>query len=202
MKVIIIVSLLYLSMFAKEASTTIDLVNDIALNSQKIANNYLLIFNKKSRYNAEKKVYKLILSLEEDYRNLARSLKNEQQKQMLEYLSYNKDQIKEILSKKPNKDNANEIQDISRTLLEGCSSFIGGEEHLSDYVGLEVLNNSYIVKALKLDSDIETSDILKNISKRFGNKRSWKSYKKLYEKRDNFFPNLLMILSEKLESNR
>lgn len=202
MKIIIFVSLLLLSLFAKETNTTLKLVNDIALTSQKIANNYLMIYGQKDSFGAQRRVFELILSLEDDYRSLAKDVKSQQQKQMLEYLSYNKDEIKQILKKEPNKENADEIQDISKTLLEGCRSYLGGEEHLSSSVGLEMLNNSYIARSLKLESDIDVTNIENNLSKEFQNKRSWRSYKELYEKRDLFVPNLLMILSEDLEANR
>jgi len=202
MKIVIFASLLFLSLFAKETNTTLKLVDDIALISQKIANNYLVIYNQKDSFGAQKKAFELILSLEDDYRNLAKYVKSQQQKQMLEYLSYNKDEIKEILKKEPNKENANEIQDISKTLLEGCRSFLEGKGHLSNSVKLEMLNNSYIAKALKLDSDIDVTNIENNLSKEFANKNSWASYRELYEKRDLFVPNLLMILSEDLEANR
>jgi hypothetical protein len=202
MKIIIFVSLLLLPLFGKESNSTVKLVNDIALTSQKIANNYLMIYGQKDSFGAQRRVFELILSLEDDYRSLAKYVKSQQQKQMLEYLSYNKDEIKEILKKEPNKDNANEIQDISKTLLEGCRSFLSDKEYLNSSVGLEMLNNSYIAKALKLESDIETSSLENNLSKVFENKRSWRSYKELYEKRALFVPNLLMILSEALEANR
>jgi len=202
MRLVIFFSLLSISIFAKPKSGIVDIVDNIALNSQKIANNYLMIYHKKNLIRSKEKVMELILSLEENYRSLAKSVKSEEDRQMLEYLSYSKDKIKEIIAKKTSKDNADEMQDISKTLLEGCRSFAHKDESLSSAVKLEMLNNCYISKGLKLGCDLQIENIENNLSKEFETKISWRSYKELYEKKDLFVPYLLISLSDELEADR
>ena len=198
MRVVLFLSFLYIFVFAQTSSKVFDVVDDIAQKSQKISNIYLLNYHKKNLLGYEAKVMALVLSLEEDYKLLSKSIDKEN-KDILEYLLYAKDRVKSLVGKEPSWENVSEILDITREVIEACRALIHNNESFSDAVGLEILNGDYISRGLGFDFAPSKEVFDLNKSFEFAKKTSWRTYKKLYEKKDLFLPYILMVLSDDLE---
>lgn len=90
--------------------------------SQKLAKEYLFLYKYPDKVEIKGKLDKLLLKLNDDFRIIATTTKDSDTKDILEFLAYSKDQIKQIFNEKPDTEKAALMLDYSETLLEGADS--------------------------------------------------------------------------------
>jgi hypothetical protein len=174
----------------------------IAYISQDIASNYLYLYNdsKNSTYKARLK--NSVHLLEESFRTLAIEVEDRDTKDILDFLSYSKDQIKDVIEKDLSKDRVSEILDYSGTILEGVESIIKSTQEDDNRLSLLKLTKFYMLYKLGFDTKNSKNEIQKYIDildEDLEDNISWSSYKRLVELNEAFFPNMILILTKDLE---
>jgi hypothetical protein len=96
--------------------------------SQKIVKDYFYAYTYPQRIDMKKILHEEIDILKESFRTIAIASKDSDTKDILEFLSYNKEQMLEIFSEEKNFENASLMIDYGETLLEGVNSI--AKEHL------------------------------------------------------------------------
>jgi len=189
------------------ASKVDNITQDIAYASQDIATVYLSLFNDDKNSLYKSKLNNSIHTLEESFRELAKEADCADTKNILDFLSYSKDQIKETLKKDVSKERVHEILDYSGTLLEGAESVLktNGYKPTKDEdqrVVLSKLTKFYMAYKLGFDtqnSKDELQKLLERLDDSMQPNLSWSSYKRLINTEDKFFPNMILILTKDLE---
>lgn len=110
---------------------------------------------------------KSIENLEKNIRTIALNTKKREIKGILDFLAYEKEQVKILLKQKPNITNANEILDFSELFTEGAekiSSSINYDFSFEDKMFLRSKNTEYLLEKLAvyymvLESDIDKMTI-------------------------------------------
>jgi len=135
----------------------------IRLIGQKIAKNYLYYYQNPKKAELKIKIYKDIEALEESLIEIATTTKSRDSKNILDFLAYNKDEIKLLLEQKVNRERSILMLDYSESFLEGASSianehkyvFSLEEEMLIAFKDLEYflerVSKYYIASTLDLD---------------------------------------------------
>jgi len=100
----------------------IEASEDIRYLSQKIAKDYLFYYKYPEQYKVKKALITSLNDLAEDLRMIASATEDVDTKSILEFLSYSKGEISDMVSQEPNEENAALILDHSETLLEGADS--------------------------------------------------------------------------------
>ena len=90
--------------------------------SQNISSNYLLLFTNKNNLFAKKEIKQSILKLTREFRNVAMTSKDTDTKDILEFLTYSKTEMQDLLNKKVDSENASLLLDFTETFLEGANS--------------------------------------------------------------------------------
>jgi len=90
--------------------------------SQNISSNYLLLFTNKNNIFAEKEIDQSIIKLTREFRNVAMTSKDTDTKDILEFLTYSKTEMQELLNEDINPENASLLLDFTETFLEGANS--------------------------------------------------------------------------------
>jgi ribosomal protein S24E len=90
--------------------------------SQTIVKDYFLHYNYPQRVEVKKKLSQALDTLSENFRIIALTSKETDTKDILEFLSYNKNEMADIFNKKYTLENASLLIDYSETLLEGIDS--------------------------------------------------------------------------------
>ena len=90
--------------------------------SQKMATDYLLLFSRKQDPLLQERLQQDISALSETLRQLARHATGEEVNNILDYLSYNKDQIKDLLKEKPSDTSVDTLLDYTQALSEGAEA--------------------------------------------------------------------------------
>ncbi|RUM66469.1 MAG: hypothetical protein DSZ06_03185 [Sulfurospirillum sp.] len=191
------------------SDTLEDGINDIAVDAQKLANSYLRYYSSKNSAGAKENLTFIISSMENNFRELARQSRDENIKNMLEYLIYSKDNIKNIISKNISKENTKEVLDICKTIIEGTISFYSQNEQNSSIkpsnkLNLEFLTNSYLLQGSNInveDKKIKNSTkvLSENLNQSLQFNKNWRSYKEILTNKEIFVPNIIMILTRELE---
>jgi len=99
--------------------------------SQKMVKDYLYVYRFPQKRSVKKGLNKTLDILSEDLRVIATTTKDSGTKDILEFLSYSKEQIKEIFKQKMNEENAALMLDYSETLLEGADAI--ADAHIYDF---------------------------------------------------------------------
>ncbi len=95
---------------------------NIRMISQEIVKNYLYYYYNNEKKKEKKAIYSGLKSLDEQFRLIAKSTKDEDSKDILTFLDYSKDKIEKILLDPFNKDNPALMVDYSEVLLEGAET--------------------------------------------------------------------------------
>ena len=99
--------------------------------SQKMVKEYLFFVKNPQRREVRIGLTKTLNNLSADLRIIARTTKDSDTKDILEFLAYSKDQIEELLNGKSDNEKAALMLDYSETLLEGADSI--GQAHQYDF---------------------------------------------------------------------
>ncbi|WP_295419710.1 hypothetical protein [Sulfurovum sp.] len=95
---------------------------DIRYLSQKIVKDYLFLYSNPKKREVKSELHASLEKLSDDLRVIVMTTKDSDTKDILEFLAYSKDQIKELFDQKADKENAALMLDYSETLLEGADS--------------------------------------------------------------------------------
>ncbi len=90
--------------------------------SQKIVKDYLFFYKNQDKIEVKRGLDRALEQLSDDFRIIATTTKDGDTKDILEFLTYSKDQIEQIFTEKANKESAALMLDYSETLLEGADS--------------------------------------------------------------------------------
>ena len=113
----------YTSLFSASIRTQVSLLEaseNIRLHSQEIVKNYLYYYDNPAKKSQKDLIQNSIYKLDEQFRLIARSTKDEDSKDILTFLDYSKEKIEEVLKDPFNKDNPALMLDYSEVLLEGA----------------------------------------------------------------------------------
>jgi hypothetical protein len=99
--------------------------------SQKMVKDYLFLYKYPQKKSVKETLDRTLNVLTEDLRVIAATTKDAGTKDILEFLAYSKEQIKEIFEQKTNKENAALMLDYSETLLEGADAI--ADAHIYDF---------------------------------------------------------------------
>jgi len=102
---------------------------DIVYISQKMVKDYLLLATNPKNTQLANKLKESLRQLNEDLKMIARTTKNSDTKDLLDYLAYSKDEISEILKNKIDKEQSSLMLDYSETLLEGGHSMVASHQY-------------------------------------------------------------------------
>jgi hypothetical protein len=112
----------YLSASTRAEVNILEATEHIRYLSQDITKNYLYYYANPKKEFIRKRVLSDLEKLVSDIRTIAITTNKQDTKDILEFLTYSKNQIEEILKSKPNKEKAALMLDYSETLLEGANS--------------------------------------------------------------------------------
>ena len=135
MKNIFYVPLLFLAMTLLSQAATrgdvkvIEASENIRYLSQKLAKEYLFLYQYPDKTDVKNQLEKLLLELNDDFRIIATTTKDSDTKDILEFLAYSKDQIEQIFNEKPDSEKAALMLDYSETLLEGADSIASAHKY-------------------------------------------------------------------------
>ena len=104
---------------------------DIRYLSQKIVKDYLFLYDNPQKSAVKNELHTSLAQLSDDLRVIVMTTKDSDTKDILEFLAYSKDQIKELFDQKADKEKAALMLDYSETLLEGADSI--AKAHMYDF---------------------------------------------------------------------
>ncbi len=181
--------------------------------SQKISKDYLYIYYNPKKIATKTELNNSIKKLEESLRIVAKNTHNLDTKNILDFLSYGKDQIKELLNSDISKQNSILILEYSETIFEGAQSILNTNNY--DYTtdkdiktNLMRILKSYMAIHTKINKDaniaqLEREKILLKKRMKFLNSevnQSWQPLEKFLETKDNYFiPDIVSILVKNIE---
>ncbi len=102
---------------------------DIIYISQKMVKDYLFLATNPKNTLLKDKLKESLFQLNENLKMIARTTKNSDTKDLLDYLAYSKDEISEILKNKIDKEQSSLMLDYSETLLEGGHSMVSAHKY-------------------------------------------------------------------------
>jgi len=185
----------------------IKVTRDIKYLSQKISNDYLYLYHTAKKESIKNELQKSIKKLEDDLRFIAKNTNNPDTKNVLDFLSYNKDQMKETLEEDISKESVLSMLDFSDTLLEGAQSIldIKNQDLYEKKFHLMMISKLYMAVHLDFDPINNKSELKKEIEL-FNNSTalnsSWLSFKNIVNNNQTcFIPNIVSILIKDLEND-
>jgi hypothetical protein len=141
----------------------IEASENIRLLGQKIAKDYLFYYKNSKKVELKEKLYRDIEILEQSIIEIATITKNRDSKNVLDFLAYNKDEIKLLLDKEVNQERSILMLDYGESFLEAANSiayeheyeFSEEEKMLISFKKMEYLleriSKYYVATALNLD---------------------------------------------------
>ena len=191
---LIVASLLALSISTLNASTRADVnileaTEHIRYLSQEMVSKYLYYYANPKRDSLKVELNNDLDRLVSDIRTIAITTSNQDTKDILEFLTYSKNELEKIISKRPNKDRALEMLDYSETLLEGANNIANQYKYVysdSDKMFLNSKNfifytqrvlKYYLAVGLKLASPIMIEQMKDAIKKAKSNLKTIEDYK-------------------------
>ncbi len=189
-------------------------VKNINYLSQKIAKDYLYLCYNPKKLEIKTQLYENIKKLEENFRLAAKSTDNDDTKNVLDFLSYSKDQIKDSLNEDISIKRATQVLDYSEALSEGTKSILNtyNYNNISDKdirVNLAKILKLYIASHININPTISREQLktqiqivdtkLNRVYK--SSDQSWTSIKKLLNANKEYFvPDILFILINNMEN--
>ena len=199
--------------FEQDNKQIIASVQKIEYLSQKIAKDYLYLLqnNKQEMLNDELK--NSITQIENSFRFIAKNSKNSDAKDILNFLSYSKDQIKDTLAKKISRENALTILDSTQSLYEGSKSILNTYNYnlwsdIDVKIAMIKILKLYMAIHLDINPDINRElmqDEMDQIEKKLeissmSLNRTWQALREyLKADKDYFVPNIVYILTKQIE---
>ncbi|WP_456431221.1 hypothetical protein [Nitratifractor sp.] len=107
----------------------LEATENIRFISQRLTKNYLYLFANPLKIEIKKQLRLDLNELVDNIRSISLSTNDEDTKNILEFLTYSKNQIEALISKKPSKENAALMLDYSETLLEGANSIAKAHQY-------------------------------------------------------------------------
>jgi hypothetical protein len=199
---------------ANENTKIIEATKNIKYLSQNIAKEYLYLYHNPKRVETKAILQNDIKELEDNFRFVAKNTNNADSKNILDYLSYSKDQIKEILSSKVKAENRELILDHTEALSEGAQSILISYNYdpLKDKdikINLANISKFYMAVNENINPSANKENIkneIKIIESKLTNssaelKGSWRTLKSLLNTEENqFIPNIISILIKNIEN--
>jgi len=155
----------------------IEATENIRYISQQMAKEYLFLFKTPHKEETRMRLKGSLVKLAENLRVIAATTKDEDTKDILDFLSYSKDQIAQIFTEKIDKEKAALMLDYSETLLEGADSIAAAhmynftkEEHMlivtkkMEYL-IERMMKYYIALHVGFDNPINKEQMQEAIGK-------------------------------------
>jgi len=119
----VIIGLMHNSLASSRSDVKIlEATESIRYLGQKISKEYLYYYHNPQKNNLKEEILMDIEMLEWSIKDISMSTKNIDSKNMLDFLSYNKNEIKELLKQPVNKDRSILMLDYSESFLEGANS--------------------------------------------------------------------------------
>jgi hypothetical protein len=153
----------------------IEASENIRLLGQTIAKDYLYYYQNPKKSDLKNKLYKDLKILEDSISEIASLTKNSNSKNILDFLSYNKDEIKELLLEEVSKEKSILMLDYGESFLEGANSiahehaykFSSEEEMLMSVKNMEYLleriTKYYVATTLNIDKNNNFNSMKKSI---------------------------------------
>ena len=206
-KILFISIVINLTALNASADKMVAVTEDIKYLSQKISNDYLYLFHNPKNVKIKEELNNSIKKLEDDFRRIAKNTESLDTKNILDFLSYSKDQMKETISEDLSKDSVASMLDFSDTMLEGAQSILDTQNQTSykNKFHLMMISKLYLAINLGFDSKNNKNSIKKEIELFDNNNKSndsWVAFKDILENRQNcFIPHITTILIKDLENN-
>ena len=212
MKIVVFLLTLTLTLYAQQA--IIKAAQDVKYLSQQLANDYLLYFYNPRHFDYAESLQHSLQRLETDLRTIATDTNNEDIRSVLDYLSYTKDEIADILKKKADKAHAEKMLDFSDTLQEGAVAILEtlgiGSTNVPTELRYHVvrLSKLYLARHLHFDEAENTKAIyhemrlIDTMSEKSPSNfhTSWIDYKRLYQPSAWFLPHLVTLATDDLRN--
>jgi len=153
----------------------IEASENIRLLGQTIAKDYLYYYQNSKKSDLKDKLYKDLKILEDSISEISSLTKNSNSKNILDFLSYNKDEIKELLLKEVSKEKSILMLDYGESFLEGANSiahehaykFSSEEKMLMSVKNMEYLlertTKYYVATTLNIDKNNNFNSMKKSI---------------------------------------
>jgi hypothetical protein len=190
--------------FSSKDTEVIKTVESIKYLSQKIANDYIYYCHNNKRVKLKDTLESSIKLLESDFRLVAKSTNNIDIKNILDYLSYSKDEIKDLLKKDVKAENIDSMLDYSESLYEGSNSILDSQNFVSKDMKVHLMRISKIYMAFHTGNNTASlsellQDEIKIVDMKFRSNSSWQSLKEILNLKNVFIPNVVTILVNNLE---
>ncbi len=195
-KVTLIVLFMIFSLQSINASTRADVnileaTEHIRYLSQELVAKYLYFYANPQKIYLKRDLDKDLDKLVSDIRTIAITTNNQDTKDMLEFLTYSKNELEKLLAKKPSKDIALQMLDYSETLLEGANNIAKQYKYVysdSDKMFLDSKNfifylervlKYYMAEGLGLSSPLikkQMQESIKGADEKLAEIQNYKSY--------------------------
>ena len=177
-KLVSIIAILIGATLISQASTrsdakVLEASENIKYLAQKIAKEYIFLYTHQNKQEIYSKISKTIQNLEKNINTIALTTKEVKIKQLIDFFTYEKEQIKTMLTKQPNIDDAASILDFSEAITEGANhieksiqyDFSFEEKMLMRSKNIEYLVEKITKYYMVLVSDIEKLTIPNEMKK-------------------------------------
>ncbi len=214
MKRVVAFFLFFLSLHLQAQPATVQAAEDIKYISQKMANDYLFLYYKPDHFAYLPRLQKSLQQLENDLRIIAKDTQSEDVHAILDYLSYTKDEIADLLQSDISQKNAQQMLDDSDTLVEGVDNILATLQHTIFKYELKYdimkMSKLYMAVHLKLEETDNTKalyDTIHTVETKTrkadpGLHMNWQTYKRLFNPTPLYFiPHLISIAVEDLEES-
>ena len=206
--------LIFASIGLQAQSQTAKAAEDLKFLSQKFANDYLFSLYNPKHFNHLPKLQDTLRSMEENLRIIAKDTRNEDIRSILDYLSYTKDALHDLLNDDIDKENAQKVLDNTDSLIEGVDSILQNlnESIFTKELQYHIMKLSKLYMAIHLQFDPKENvkilykeshivdTMLQNINQNIY--FTWNAYKRLFTPTPNFFiPHIITIAVDDLEES-
>ena len=177
-KLVSIIAIIIGATLISQASTrsdtkVLEASENIKYLTQKIAKEYIFLYTHQNKQEIYSKISRTIQNLEKNINTIALATKEVKIKQLIDFFAYEKEQIKTILTKLPNIDDATTILDFSEAITEGANhitKFVQYDFSFEERMLMRSKNIEYLIeKTIKyymvLSSDMEKATILNKMKK-------------------------------------
>ena len=199
----IVTFILSFNLFAKEQD-----ISTLTLDIKRVKNDLITLHSRADNRELREHILVKTDDIKSSIREFAKEKSQKEIKDMLEYLLFNIDKIRErVLEKKAlSKDETVDLIDSCKGMLEGVTSIKDDSVFSVNRLtkdDIEDLRSYYLLKGNKIDSAITANEYHKilNLLKNhhFTNQNSSESFIKVLDNDRVFLPNIIYILGSKLE---
>lgn len=201
--IFIICSIFILNIFANDSD-----INSLSLNIKSMKNDLITLYDRPKNEDLKEHIFFEIKQIKNGVKEIAKVKNKKESKNILEYLLYNSQKIKELISKdKISKTTLLDLVDTCSVMFEGLNSLEKDENTLSvnrlKSEDIELLRAYYLLNGNKIENDIDTDrykNILDMVKTQISvNQNSRDSFIKVLKDKNSFLPNIVYILSNSLK---